>query len=151
CAGKEGMPDRRPQSGRYCGSAPDSRAGKQSDPQSLATNAADLSGQCRNQPYHESAFGSCISASRPVIDFDCRRFRPMNREQIRQALQTIFRDFLRNDDISLQDSTTANDIDGWDSLTHVYILLAIETKLGVKFAAHETRQLKNVGDLISSI
>jgi len=75
----------------------------------------------------------------------------MEREQIRQSLEGIFRSLFKTDQIDLQDSTTAEDVDGWDSLTHAYLILAIEKKLGVKFFRDEIAGFRNVGDLIRSI
>lgn len=74
-------------------------------------------------------------------------------DQIVAKLETIFRDVLDDDSINIHRSTTANHIDGWDSLSHIRIILTVEKKFKIKFSAKEVNALKNVGefvDLISS-
>ncbi len=61
-------------------------------------------------------------------------------------LQDIFRDFFDDEDIVLTDETTADDIDGWDSLTHVQLIVAVEKAFSVKFSTVEVMKLKNVGE-----
>jgi acyl carrier protein len=51
------------------------------------------------------------------------------------------------DDVPLEDTTLASEVPGWDSLSHVRILSAVEKELGVKFKALEVMRLKNVGEL----
>lgn len=66
-------------------------------------------------------------------------------------LTTIFRESLDNDALTLTESTTASDVEGWDSITHVLIVVAVEKKFKVKFTAGEIQKLKNVGDLAALI
>ena len=66
-------------------------------------------------------------------------------------LTAIFRDSLDNDSLTLAEETTANDVEGWDSITHVLIVVAVEKKFRVKFTAGEIQRLKNVGELASLI
>jgi acyl carrier protein len=66
-------------------------------------------------------------------------------------LTAIFRDSLDNDSLTLKEETTANDVEGWDSITHVLIVVAVEKKFRVKFTAGEIQRLKNVGELASLI
>lgn len=66
-------------------------------------------------------------------------------------LTAIFRESLDNDSLTLTESTTAKDVEGWDSITHVLIVVAVEKKFRVKFTAGEIQQLKNVGDLAALI
>jgi acyl carrier protein len=63
----------------------------------------------------------------------------------------IFHDVFDDDDIVLSPQLTANDVDGWDSLKHVRLILSIEKGFGVKFAASEVGHLNNVGDLANLI
>jgi acyl carrier protein len=56
-----------------------------------------------------------------------------------------------DDSIQVFPEMTANDVDGWDSLSHVNLILAIETKFGLKFTRKELLKQKNVGDLIADI
>jgi acyl carrier protein len=73
-------------------------------------------------------------------------------ESIRAELQDVFRQVFGDDDIVIADSTTADDIDGWDSLMHINLIIALQKRFGVKFATAEIAGLKsegqNVGGLI---
>lgn len=72
----------------------------------------------------------------------------MTETEILAKLQTIFADVLDEDDLVLTPQTTAQDVDGWDSLSHVRLVLTVEKAFGVKLSAGEIGRLKNVGDLI---
>lgn len=56
-----------------------------------------------------------------------------------------------DDDINIAPEMTANDIDGWDSLSHVNLIVAIEIKFNIRFSQKELLTFKNVGDLLRSI
>lgn len=66
-------------------------------------------------------------------------------------LTAIFRDVLDNDKLVLEEKTTAKDVEGWDSITHVLLIVAAEKKFRVKFTAGEIQQLQNVGNLADLI
>jgi acyl carrier protein len=66
-------------------------------------------------------------------------------------LNSIFRDVMDNESISLTEATTARDIAEWDSLSHVLMLAAVEKQFGMKFTASEIQRMQNVGDLIALI
>ena len=68
-------------------------------------------------------------------------------DKIWDDLTAIFRDTLDNDTLTLTETTTAKDVEGWDSITHVLIVVAVEKKFRVKFTAGEIQQLQNAGDL----
>ena len=72
----------------------------------------------------------------------------MTETEILAKLQTIFADVLDEDDLVLTPQTTAQNVDGWDSLSHVRLVLTVEKAFGVKLSAGEIGRLKNVGDLI---
>ena len=72
-------------------------------------------------------------------------------EQTQTALTNIFHDIFDDDTIVLRPDLSAADVDGWDSLAHVRLLLTIERKLGIKFNAVEAGKLKNVGELIELV
>ena len=61
--------------------------------------------------------------------------------------QEIFRDVLDNDDVVLKYETTAADVEDWDSLSHIQIVVAIEKHFKVKFTTAEIREFKNVGEM----
>jgi acyl carrier protein len=69
----------------------------------------------------------------------------------RAELQDIFRDLFDNDDIVISDGTTAADIEGWDSLNNVKLVVRIEKKFGFRFNTGEVVSLKNVGELLKLI
>lgn len=75
----------------------------------------------------------------------------MERAAILEKLNGVFTDVLDNDDIVITDSSTANDIEEWDSLTHIQLVVAIEKSFKVKFTTYEIQTWKNVGDMVNSI
>jgi len=68
-----------------------------------------------------------------------------------QPLTTVFRSVFEDNTIVLRPEMTANDVEGWDSLSHVVLILAIENRFKVKFSQKELLTLRNVGDLIQVI
>ena len=75
----------------------------------------------------------------------------MERKDIYERIENIFREILDDEDIVLSDTTVADDIDGWDSLTHVQLVVAIEKELGVRFTSREILSWKNVGQMVDTI
>ena len=75
----------------------------------------------------------------------------MERTDIYDKLNDIFVDVLDLDEVALTDCTTADDIEEWDSLSHVQLVVAIEKAFGIKFTALEIMKWKNVGELVDSI
>jgi len=70
---------------------------------------------------------------------------------VKEKLQEVFQDVFDDDEIELTDATTADDIDAWDSLTHVQLIVAVEKAFGLKFSTVEVMKLKNVGEFIALI
>jgi len=68
-----------------------------------------------------------------------------------EKLNDIFRTVFENDEINIRPEMTANDIDGWDSLSHVNLILAVEEGFGIRFSERELLTFKNVGDLLRSL
>ena len=68
-----------------------------------------------------------------------------------EKLNGIFQTVFDNDESNIQPEMTANDVDGWDSLSHVNLILAVEQGFGIRFAQRELLTFKNVGDLLRSI
>jgi acyl carrier protein len=75
----------------------------------------------------------------------------MDESQIYSRLAEIFEDVFDDDTIELTPELSAKDVDGWDSLTHIRLLLTIEKAFKVKFSTSEIGKLENVGDLVSLI
>lgn len=71
--------------------------------------------------------------------------------EIKNRLQDVFRDIFDDESIVIRDETTAGDIDAWDSLTHVQLIVAVEKEFGIKFSTAEVMKLKNVGEFLSLI
>ena len=69
---------------------------------------------------------------------------------LRDQLQEVFRDVFDDATIVLRDEMTANDIDGWDSLMHINLIIAVEKRLGVKFAIAEVSGMKAAGQNIGT-
>lgn len=66
-------------------------------------------------------------------------------------VQAIFRTVLKNESVILDDETTAEDVPGWDSLTHVEIIAAIEKHFGIRFSIREMLSWKTVGKMVDCI
>jgi len=75
----------------------------------------------------------------------------MDKEQIRGEIQEIFREVLDNEEIVLANETTADDIEEWDSLTHIQLIVAIEKHFKIHFTSREILSWKNIGQLIDCI
>ena len=63
------------------------------------------------------------------------------------TLTNVFRDTFDDEDLTIKPETTADDIDGWDSLTHIRLMLSVERAFGIRLSASEIGKLKKVGDL----
>ena len=72
-------------------------------------------------------------------------------DQIWSRLQAIFCDILDLDEIALSPATTANDVPGWDSITNVQLMVAIEKEFGFRFRTGEMAHMQNVGQLVERI
>jgi len=66
-------------------------------------------------------------------------------------LTPIFREVFDDDSIVVTRQTTANDVDAWDSLSHMNMVMAVEVRFKIRFALGELPGLKNVGDLVDLI
>jgi acyl carrier protein len=75
----------------------------------------------------------------------------MTDPQLYAGLNEIFRQVLDNDAIDLTPAMTAEDVDGWDSMNHIFIVVEIEKRFGIKFQAAEMEELKNVGELAALV
>jgi len=75
----------------------------------------------------------------------------MSADAILQQLREIMIDVLDVDDLTLTPETTAEDVEEWDSLSHVRLVVAVERHFGLKFKNAEIEGLKTVGDLVRLI
>jgi acyl carrier protein len=63
----------------------------------------------------------------------------------------IFHQVFEDEDVVLKRETTADDIDAWDSLSHINLVIAIEMAFNIRFALGELQSLKNVGEMVDLI
>lgn len=75
----------------------------------------------------------------------------MIKKELLQQIQEIFRDVLDDEEIVLTESATAEDVEGWDSLTHIQLIVAIEKRFKIKFTSKEILSWKNVGELVDCL
>ena len=75
----------------------------------------------------------------------------MEKTEILEKVQDIFRDVLDNDEIELTMEMSANDIEEYDSLSHIQLVVAIEKTFGIKFNSKEITTWTKIGDMVDSI
>lgn len=75
----------------------------------------------------------------------------MNREEVNGKLTEIFRDNFDDDNLVLTDETTAEDIEDWDSLAQIDLIVAIQKEFDIKLKIKEVNSTKNVGEMIDLI
>ena len=72
-------------------------------------------------------------------------------KEIYERLNSVFREFFDDEEIELDDETTADDIEDWDSLNHITLIDAVESEFGVRFTMGEVSGMKNVGEMAAII
>lgn len=72
----------------------------------------------------------------------------MNRDMILKEVNEIFWDVFDDEDIVISEKSSANDIEDWDSLEHINLIVAIEEKFSMKFTMGEVTGMNHVGDMI---
>ena len=75
----------------------------------------------------------------------------MTREEVFEKLNTVFRDNFDDNGINLTDSTSSADIEDWDSLEQINLVVAIQDAFGIKFNIDEVNAMKNVGEMADAI
>ena len=75
----------------------------------------------------------------------------MTRENILEKMHPIFLDVFELDEIQLTESLTAKDVDGWDSLTHIQLVVALEKQFGVRFSSTEIQNWENIGAIAEAV
>ncbi len=75
----------------------------------------------------------------------------MTREEVYDRLNGVFRAVFDDDSITVCDKTTSADIEDWDSLEHIDLIVSIEKEFGMKFTMSETTGMKNVGEMVDII
>jgi acyl carrier protein len=75
----------------------------------------------------------------------------VNDAQIYERLTRLFEDVFDDDSISVTPELSAKDVDGWDSVTHIRLMLTVEKAFEMKFSTSEISNLKDMGDLVTLI
>ena len=73
----------------------------------------------------------------------------MEKQEIIEKITVIFREVFSDNNIVINDEMTANDVENWDSLTHMLMITKVEEEFGIKFKLKELNKLKQVGDIVS--
>lgn len=75
----------------------------------------------------------------------------MTKESVFLRVTAIFRDIFDNDTLEIKETTNSMDIEDWDSLNHINLIVAIESDFKIKFSFDEVSELKNVGEMVELI
>lgn len=75
----------------------------------------------------------------------------MTREDVYKELNAIFRNNFDDEKIELTDNTSSSDIDGWDSLEQINLIVAIQDTFDIKFNIEEANSMKNIGEIVDLI
>lgn len=75
----------------------------------------------------------------------------MDRKEILKEINDIFIDILDDEDIVIEESTQATDVDEWDSLTHIQLVVAIEKHFKIRFTSKEIQSWNDVGEMMNTI
>ena len=75
----------------------------------------------------------------------------MTHEEIMEIVRRIFRDVFDDEDLEVNDSTNSSDIEDWDSLEHITLVVSMEKEFNLKFDLKEVNKLANVGEMIDLI
>ena len=75
----------------------------------------------------------------------------LSKDEILSSITEIMRDVFDVDDLEVSTATSADDVEEWDSLSHIRLIVAVERKFGFKFKNSEIESLKNVGELVNLV
>lgn len=75
----------------------------------------------------------------------------MTRKEVFEKLNNVFCDVFDDDSIELTEETNSNDIEDWDSLEQINLIVAIEKEFNIKFEISEVNKMKNVGEMVDTI
>lgn len=75
----------------------------------------------------------------------------MSREEVFEEVRKIFRDNFDDEELVIVDETNSKDIEDWDSIEHINLVIAMEKRFGLKFDIREVGKLANVGEMVDLI
>lgn len=75
----------------------------------------------------------------------------MSKEQIFAEVKKIMLDVFDEDNLIIDENTTSDNIEDWDSITHITLMASIENKFAIKFTMNEIASMKNIGELVELI
>lgn len=75
----------------------------------------------------------------------------MNKDEVLEKLAPIFKEVFEDEDLKISMDSNSDNINGWDSLNHIYLVVAIEEKFKIKFLAEDIQSWDNVGDMAEYI
>ena len=75
----------------------------------------------------------------------------MTREEVFATLNEVFQDVFDDESITVNEETTADDIEDWDSLEHINLIAAVEQEFGMKFTMGQVVTMKNVEEMADII
>lgn len=75
----------------------------------------------------------------------------MNKEKVLEKINDVFKEIFDDETLEVDENTTANDVEGWDSLTHINIIASVEKEFNIDFSTKEVISMKNIGDMVDII
>lgn len=75
----------------------------------------------------------------------------MTKQDVLEEINNIFIDVLDEETLAIKEETTAQDVEGWDSLTHIQLVVGIEKKFKIRFNSKEIQSWKNIGEMANSV
>lgn len=75
----------------------------------------------------------------------------MDKSLVESRLATILRETFNDPNLEVRDDLTAADVEEWDSLSHVDLIVAVESDFGIRLTTADVRGLRNVGDFVNII
>ena len=75
----------------------------------------------------------------------------MTHDEVMAIVTGIFRDVFDDDTLVIEDSTNSSDIEDWDSLEHIALIVSMEKEFNLKFDLQEVNKLENVGEMVDLI
>lgn len=74
-----------------------------------------------------------------------------NRSQVRTEVEIVFQEVFDRSDLVVTDEMVANDVESWDSLVHITLVISLEERFDIRFSTREVMGWKNVGEMIDTL